>query len=84
MYQNYSSLAKDCMRLRKAEADMFENYISACQEKEKAQVDCKLEISNQKMKIKLLQETLAKRNDEFDSAQKANKQLVSSWLTVAR
>jgi predicted RNase H-like nuclease (RuvC/YqgF family) len=79
MRGNCSSLAKDCMELKKKENNIFENYINACQEKEKVSVDSKLEISHQRIKIKLLQETLTKRNHEYESLKSKNKQLVTKY-----
>eukprot|EP01022_Parablepharisma_sp_SALTPOND_P007987 TRINITY_DN135026_c1_g1_i1.p7 TRINITY_DN135026_c1_g1~~TRINITY_DN135026_c1_g1_i1.p7 ORF type:complete len:180 (+),score=42.28 TRINITY_DN135026_c1_g1_i1:634-1173(+) len=76
MYENYSKLAKETMKEKEKENKAFENYINACQEKEKATVDAKLQLSHQRMKIKLLQETLVKRNKEFDILQDKNKDLV--------
>ena len=77
-YERYSTLAKDCLILKQREAESFDNYINACQEKEKLAVDSKMEISHQRMKIKLLQEALTKRNQEFEALQKKHQHLVSS------
>ncbi len=76
-YQSYSALAKDCIAIKRAESEAFEQYISACQEKEKAQVNMRMEVSDQRMKIKLLQETLRKQNEEFEAVQQQNRHIVA-------
>ena len=76
MYENYSTLAKECISLKNREDAMFEKYVTACQEKEKTIVDSEMALSHQRVKIKLLQETLTKRNNEYDELYKKNKDVV--------
>jgi len=76
MYEMYSSLSKDCLKLKERENEMFEKYTNICQEKEKFVVDTEEEMSHQRIKIKLLQEALTKRNQEYQILDKKNKKLV--------
>lgn len=66
VYDNYSILSKETLIHKGLENVAFEKYISASQDKEKALTDIHLCISHQKMKIKLLNETLKKHNKEYE------------------
>jgi predicted RNase H-like nuclease (RuvC/YqgF family) len=81
MQAKYSALAQDCLALKQREAETFDNYITACQTREKLAVDSKQEISHQRVKIKLLQDALTKRNQEYEKLQKRNKELVTALFT---
>lgn len=84
LLEMYSTLSKNCLKLKEKENEMFENYISVCQEKEKIVVDTDEEIAHQRMKIKLLQEALTKRNQEFETLQNKNKRLVIYTICIFR
>jgi len=74
-YEKYSELAHKTLTQKQNEDRAFEKFITVCQEKEKIAVDNKLLLSHQRMKIKLLQETLVKRAQEFENMQLQNKEL---------
>lgn len=76
MYEKYSDLSKRIIKEKQLEEPSFEKYINACQNKEKVMIDMNLETSNQRMKIKLLHETLAKRNQEHNNLLEKTKNLV--------
>ena len=76
MYKKYSDLGKTIVNQKKNETVIFDEYINACQEKEKTTTDIELEISNQNTKIKLLHETLMKRNQEHNKVLERNKKFV--------
>lgn len=66
MIQTYSSLSKDFIKLKEKEAEVFEMYVKATQEKEKILIDSQMEYSHLKIKIKLLEQVLTKRNEEYN------------------
>eukprot|EP00826_Nyctotherus_ovalis_P031309 TRINITY_DN2500_c0_g2_i1.p1 TRINITY_DN2500_c0_g2~~TRINITY_DN2500_c0_g2_i1.p1 ORF type:complete len:240 (+),score=64.61 TRINITY_DN2500_c0_g2_i1:82-801(+) len=66
-YASYSKLSEKTVRQRRSEKKQFEEYAEACQSRQKASVDAKQEMSHIRMKIKLLQETLDKRNRDYNS-----------------
>jgi len=76
MLENYSMLSKECQNLKKKEDVCFEKYVCATQEKEKILVDSQLEAAHHKMKIKLLQEALTKRNVECTELNQKYRKLV--------
>jgi len=81
MQEVYSNLSRECVALKKSESEMFEKYVTACQEKTKALFDSKLEFSHLRTKIKLLKEVLTKRNEECNKFVK-KKEKVTLLITV--
>eukprot|EP00826_Nyctotherus_ovalis_P032481 TRINITY_DN26182_c0_g1_i1.p1 TRINITY_DN26182_c0_g1~~TRINITY_DN26182_c0_g1_i1.p1 ORF type:complete len:246 (-),score=27.78 TRINITY_DN26182_c0_g1_i1:191-928(-) len=75
-YTNYSSLSKKVTELKIKEKQVFEKYVEACQEKEVAIANAKLEGGHQNTKLKLLEETLKKKNDEYSSVFQESSELV--------
>lgn len=76
-YMNFSNLSKECLeRIQKIER-IKSGYKDICEEKEKLAKESAEEVSRQKIKLRLLQEGLTKRNEEFKTVQKKNKQLVN-------
>eukprot|EP00826_Nyctotherus_ovalis_P046897 TRINITY_DN5338_c0_g2_i9.p2 TRINITY_DN5338_c0_g2~~TRINITY_DN5338_c0_g2_i9.p2 ORF type:complete len:131 (+),score=58.23 TRINITY_DN5338_c0_g2_i9:634-1026(+) len=65
MVEVYSGLSKEFVRLKQKESETFEKYVAACEVKEKTLVDTQLELSRLRMKVKLLEEVLTKRNTEY-------------------
>lgn len=65
MVEVYSGLSKQLVRLKQKESETFEKYVAACETKEKTLVDTQLEFSRLRMKVKLLEEVLTKRNTEY-------------------
>lgn len=66
-YASYSKLSEKTVRQRRSEKRQFEEYAEACQSKQEALVDARQEMSHIRTKIKLLQETLDKRNRDYNS-----------------
>jgi len=61
----YSGLSKEFVKLKYKESETFEKYVIACEIKEKTLVNTQLELSRLRMKVKLLEEVLTKRNSEY-------------------
>eukprot|EP00826_Nyctotherus_ovalis_P053477 TRINITY_DN6964_c0_g2_i1.p1 TRINITY_DN6964_c0_g2~~TRINITY_DN6964_c0_g2_i1.p1 ORF type:complete len:237 (-),score=58.23 TRINITY_DN6964_c0_g2_i1:210-920(-) len=77
VYGNYAVLSRETLEQKALENTAFEMYINASQDKEKALTDVHLSISHQKMKIKLLNETLNKHNREYELALSKSKKVVN-------
>jgi PHD/YefM family antitoxin component YafN of YafNO toxin-antitoxin module len=65
MVELYSKLSEDYVELKKKENDTFEKYVIASQEKERVLTDSEAQFAHYKTKIKLLEEVLTKRNEEY-------------------
>lgn len=76
MYERYSSLASETLEMKLVEEAVLDDCITKCQEEEKKMVDVDLETAHQQMKIKLLNETLTKRNKEHNKFLSKSKELV--------
>ena len=74
---NYSRLSKESIKEKYKESETFKEYMEITQENEKISTDFQSEISDQEVKIKLLNETLAKRTGKLDEFETKNKQLVN-------
>ena len=64
LQEMYSNISKECIKFKKSESEIFDKYVIACQEKERVLVDSEMQFAHLKMKIKLLEEVLTKRNQE--------------------
>jgi len=81
MHEEYSKLSKETVNKKLKERKAFENYANAYQEHQRALVDTKQEMSHQKLRIKLLHETLEKRSKEANKILKKRHQLVIKYLS---
>jgi len=68
LYTDYSSLSKSVVEMKKKEKEVFEEYVEMCQQKETIKTNIDLEASHKQTKMKLLEETLRKRNNEYTKA----------------
>jgi len=88
LLQEYEFISECCENLKcdfgktkENELNLLEKYSTMCQEKEKIIRDSEKESSQQRVKIRLLQEALVKRNEEFGGLKKRNKELVNFvWI----
>jgi len=76
LYNNYSILSREVLKQKIVENGEFEKYINATQDKEKALTDTHLSISHQRMKMKLLHETLKKHNKDYEVTLLKTKKMV--------
>ena len=60
----YSELAKECIKIKSEMCEVYNKYEIVCQQKDKEIIDLKMEYAHLKIKIKLLEEVLTKRNKE--------------------
>lgn len=66
MYERYSKLSNNTLIQKGKERKAFQEYANGCQIYQKEISDSKEELSHQKMKMKLLHETLEKRSQNYN------------------
>lgn len=75
-----ADLYKEIEKQKENENSVFENYITIYEDKEKIQTEMASASSHQRMTLKLLHETLVKRNSENKRTTKRNQDLVKLYV----